>query len=305
VPHVYDVDFDLGYISRNHIFVYTGTTYSDDNVPRTWINDTQILCNVALDEEFTLRRVVPRDEPVNDYVDGAILRDKNLDDSFAQSLMILEEIADGYFAPDGTLIIDNDLDMHLHNIVNCLSISGLRNATLATEATPFLQVQQLIAAKAFAGTHVTPYLTPRHFGDGTTTVFATLATEFTLAESFQIQLDGVQQRPYTDYTVTIAGEVDFVEAPPTLTAVDITWFQPLMLETGVGVGFVTSTGTGDGVSTDFMRPVTASPNIDDHIISFDGILQEPVVDFITTGNIIRFINAPASMVRVVIRSVIV
>lgn len=89
---------NLGYLSKSHVYVFTGTDYKENNLPFVWVNDLQIQVTAPVGE-FTIRRVVPRSEAINDYEDGAILREKNLDDSFAQPLMINEEISDGFLDP--------------------------------------------------------------------------------------------------------------------------------------------------------------------------------------------------------------
>ena len=117
-PTVYNVDFDLGYLRQSHIFVYTGDDHTLNNIAFTFINTAQIQVDVAVGEEFFLRRVVPRNVAINDYVDGAILREKNLDASFAQGLMIQEEISDGFVNVDELVNFKSNLDMDGNRIVN-------------------------------------------------------------------------------------------------------------------------------------------------------------------------------------------
>tara|TARA_R110000851_G_scaffold4635_1_gene18866 strand:- start:22 stop:2289 length:2268 start_codon:yes stop_codon:yes gene_type:complete len=99
-PTVYDVDFDLGYISKDHIFVYRGDDYTAQ-LSYTYVNDLQIQVDVTGGEEFVVRRVVPRNVAINNFTDGAFLRGLALDTSYAQALMIIEEIQDGYVTPSG------------------------------------------------------------------------------------------------------------------------------------------------------------------------------------------------------------
>ena len=117
---IYPIDFTLGYISREYVFVYlTGDTFVTE-LDYTWLNNSQIELTTApaVGIEFNIRRVVPRNELVNDFVDGAILREKNLDDSFKQTLMALEEIGDGFATASGDFIINSDLDMRGFRIKN-------------------------------------------------------------------------------------------------------------------------------------------------------------------------------------------
>lgn len=120
VQTVYTVPFTLGYLQKSYVYVYLRTDSFTDQLDYTWLNDTQVVVNppVANGVEFHIRRVVPRDTPVNDYESGAILSDENLDDSFLQELMILEEIEDGYIVPEGDFKLNNALDMQGNKVIN-------------------------------------------------------------------------------------------------------------------------------------------------------------------------------------------
>ena len=117
---LYNIDFDLGYIRRAHIYVYLAGNIYTNEIAYTYINDTQIQINtpVANDVVFNIRRVVPRNSVVNNYEDGAALHEDNLDDSFKQAVMILEEIQDGYIDPEGVFSVLANLDMNGFSILN-------------------------------------------------------------------------------------------------------------------------------------------------------------------------------------------
>ncbi len=95
---LYPIDFVNGFIKREYVYVYLDTEDYTTQLTYTWISDSQIQLTspVANGLQFHIRRVIPRDDAVNDYQDGAILKEKNLDDSYNQALMILEEVEDGY-----------------------------------------------------------------------------------------------------------------------------------------------------------------------------------------------------------------
>lgn len=101
---LYPVDFDLGYISRSHVYVYLDTEDTSNQLDYTWINDAQIQLTapVATGVTFHIRRIVPRNVLVHDYEDGAIMHEENLDDSNLQPLMILEENDDSRDVLEGT-----------------------------------------------------------------------------------------------------------------------------------------------------------------------------------------------------------
>ena len=112
---LYPVSFDLGYVSKDYVYVYAGEDYTVQ-LDYTWVNDTQIelATPVSLGQEFFIRRVVPRNVPFNDYEDGAILRESNLDDSFVQALMINEELSDGFAdttTPEAKFILNTGDEM--------------------------------------------------------------------------------------------------------------------------------------------------------------------------------------------------
>lgn len=117
---VYDVTFHLGYMRREFVFVYLTGSEHTQQLSYSWINSTQIELDapLAAGVNFNIRRVVVRDAPVNDYEAGAILREDNLDDSFLQHLMILEEIEDGYSTVVGDYVIRSDIDMLAHRVKN-------------------------------------------------------------------------------------------------------------------------------------------------------------------------------------------
>lgn len=118
VSQVYDIHWEsnLGLLDRSHVFVYMGEDYTQDTIPFTWVSDTQIECSAV--GEFTIRRIVPRSTATNDYENGAILHDKNLDDSFAQALMVQEEITDGYLTTNTAVRFKGIVDMQGERIVN-------------------------------------------------------------------------------------------------------------------------------------------------------------------------------------------
>lgn len=114
---VYPVDFGLGYLDRSHIYVYAGNTPTNQ-LAYSWLNENQIELTVPFTEgaEFIIRRITPRNEIFNDYENGAILEERNLDDSFKQTLMVLEEWEDGSY-PEGLLML-NDINMQGNRILN-------------------------------------------------------------------------------------------------------------------------------------------------------------------------------------------
>jgi hypothetical protein len=117
---LHNIDFSLGYLRQEFVYVYLEGEAYTDQLAYTWVNSSQIELNepVPTGTEYHIRRVVPRDTLINDYVNGAIIRESNLDDSFVQALMILEEIKDGYTEVAGVFTLTSDLDMSGKRITN-------------------------------------------------------------------------------------------------------------------------------------------------------------------------------------------
>jgi hypothetical protein len=142
VATMYSIDFQLGYINRDYVYVYLTTDDYTTQVEYTWLNASQIEITTAVADgvSFNIRRVVPRDRVVNDYTDGAILREVNLDNSFKQALMWLEEVADGFMSEDEWRV-QTDLNMLGHRII------GVGTATDVKDAAPLEQIQDIVDKK--------------------------------------------------------------------------------------------------------------------------------------------------------------
>lgn len=90
---------------------------------------------------------------------------------------------------------------------------------------------------------IVPLVSPRQQGDGVTTVFPTIVTSQHPTQSYSVNLDGVTQRPRTDYTADTNGNVVFAEAPELGVDIDITVFEPVNLQEAADLSQVTSTGS--------------------------------------------------------------
>lgn len=132
VQTVFPVSFALGYIDKAHVFVYTGNVYTEQT-GYTWVNETTIETTSVLPSGTTLniRRVVPKTALINDYTNNAILEEQNLDQSFKQAMMWLEEIEDGFVTNDDAWIIRTTLQM-----TKDLDMAGNRILNLPTPSAP-------------------------------------------------------------------------------------------------------------------------------------------------------------------------
>ena len=141
VRTVYPVVFALGYLQRSDVHVYTG---DDPNVQLeyTWQDSATIELNTPVGEgiQLTIRRIAQRTSAINDYQNGAVLEEANLDNSFAQGLMLDEELSDGFFVGhDEELLIQHDLNLSGNNL------KGVGYATLPDEAVPLAQSDAKLA----------------------------------------------------------------------------------------------------------------------------------------------------------------
>lgn len=144
---VYPVDFTLGYLDKSHVYVYTGNVPTDQ-LAYTWPNKNQIELVEPLEEgvTFSIQRITPRQSIFNDYENGAILEERNLDDSFKQTLMVLEEYTDGFITADDILNMSSGLS--LTGLLNMLG-NRLINLGDATNETDAVNLRQLRDATAF------------------------------------------------------------------------------------------------------------------------------------------------------------
>lgn len=155
VQTVFPVSFTLGYLDKAHIFVYVGI--DDDytqQVEYRWVSDNAIetLQVLPAGTQLKVRRVVDKSKLINDYNNNAILDEKNLDDSFKQALMWLEEIQDGFPVEEQTWVIRNAVMMMLSLDMNNQSIVNLPKPTTPTEPVRLGDFAELLST---AGSSIT------------------------------------------------------------------------------------------------------------------------------------------------------
>ena len=298
---LYPIDFNMDFIQRDFVYVYTGSHDNYiDQLSYTWIDDTQIQLSAPepFGTEIHIRRVIPRDAQINNYTDNAILHERNLDTSYAQALMILEEIADGFLSAEDAFTMLSDIDMQGYLIHN------VGDGVVATDAINLLQAQTLVT-QVFQGEHTEIAAAGSYVTDGVTTYWQTAATEYTSESVFRVTLGGLLQEPVTDYTIDTSGRLSFTAGiQPAGSRLSIFWFKPVVVQPGNGTGFVSvAMTTGTSISTIVTSvPTGGSVLVDDQIITLNGVVQEPTLDFTIASGIITIPNIPAST-RVVIRSV--
>lgn len=159
-----------------------------------------------------------------------------INDNFQTIEAAWDEKLDRLVSTQGNFM-EQTLDMNSNDIIN----------TKVSDDPTSLVTKEYVDAlfNAIDGAEgVVPLIENRQQGDGVTTLFNSPATEQAPAASFFIQIDGITQRPITDFDATSGGNIQFTEAPPLFSDVDITWFEPAVIGEGdVSNKFVTATDT--------------------------------------------------------------
>lgn len=120
---LYPLKFDLGYIDKSHVYVYSGeaSEYTSE-LNYEWSDDNTIqLVSPFPDVNtgFYIRRVVPRDDLIA-YFNATRLQPGVLDNLHLQLLMIAQELSDGFGGDNagGGLAVQGILDMAGYRISN-------------------------------------------------------------------------------------------------------------------------------------------------------------------------------------------
>lgn len=132
-----------------------------------------------------------------------------------------------------------DLDYGLNRGIN------LGAPVNANDAARLADVNNALSGVSGAS-GVVPLVQARQVGDGTTVLFSTPAIKAVPAQSLFVNIDGVTQRPYTDYNTTgVAGQIEFVVAPALGVDIDIVLFEPQLDPnvTNLSAGTVVSYGS--------------------------------------------------------------
>ena len=103
-------------------------------------------------------------------------------------------------------------------------------------------------------------------------------------------LDGLEQEPTTDYTVS-GNTLTMIPIPPPNLELEIRRFY-----SAASISIITSSlnaqyFTGDGVTTQYSLTRSVA-NDYDVLVSFDGLIQKPTYDYTVTGSILNFATPP-------------
>ena len=125
--------------------------------------------------------------------------------------------------------------------------------------------------------------------DGVTNTY-TLTLPSTNPNDLLVFLDGLEQEPTTDYTVS-GTTFTMISIPPANLELEVRKFY-----SSATINIITSSlnaqyFTGDGVTTQYSLTRSVS-NDYDVLVSFDGLIQKPTYDYTITGSILNFTGAP-------------
>lgn len=285
----YDIHWEseLGFLDRSHVYVYAGDDYEQNTIPFTWINDTRIECVATGD--FRIRRIVPRSVAWNNYIDGAILSDKNLNDSYAQCLMIEEEITDGFISPNDGIPIVQDLDMRGYGIIN--TAEATENTSVPTLGQVFDEIQKELAKyfNDIDSISVVPIVTPPQTADGVQTQFNCGGSAVYPTGVYLITFSGVVQRK-SDYTIPEAGKVEFNQVPPLGAVIDVVLYAPVLAESSTLTNLEVA-GIGGSIHREAIVDIAEGVDITDVT---GGYHDETGITFNLTGDAGVITSIPAT-----------
>ena len=125
--------------------------------------------------------------------------------------------------------------------------------------------------------------------DGVTNTY-TLTLPSTNPNDLLVFLDGLEQEPTTDYTVS-GTTFTMISIPPANLELEVRKFYGSAIISIITSSLNAQYFTGDGVTTQYSLTRSVS-NDYDVLVSFDGLIQKPTYDYTITGSILNFTGAP-------------
>ena len=125
--------------------------------------------------------------------------------------------------------------------------------------------------------------------DGTNNTY-TLTLPSTNPNDLLVFLDGLEQEPTTDYTVS-GTTFTMISIPPANLELEVRKFYSTATISIITSSLNAQYFTGDGITTQYSLTGSVS-NDYDVLVSFDGLIQKPTYDYTITGSILNFTSAP-------------
>ena len=184
---------------------------------------------------------------------------------------------------------------------NFVSYAGNNTLRLITASGEYIDADlaQLGGGGGASGTSESLTGSARTYtANGTATIFAAAYTRDNPEDVF-VTVDGVDQRPTTDYTLSGANVV-FGTAPPSGTSIMIRTFVGLL---GTNTAsFDLNSYTANGTQTNFFSP-SEEAELNDLLITVNGVVQRPTTDYTLSAQTVSFTSAPVNNSTVAIRSI--
>lgn len=184
---------------------------------------------------------------------------------------------------------------------NFISYSGNNTLRLITTAGEFIDadLSSIGGGGGVSGTDEDLTGTARTYtANGTATTFAASYSRANPEDVF-VSVDGLDQRPTTDYTINGAN-VTFGTAPDSGSTVMIRTFNGLL---GTNTAsFDLNSYTANGTATDFFSP-SSQATLEDLLITVNGVVQRPTTDYTLSAQTVSFGTAPINNSTVAIRSI--
>ncbi len=171
---------------------------------------------------------------------------------------------------------------------------GTANYVLSTDGTGNLSwVQQASGGGSSSGGESTVTSVDTFTGDGTTTVYTLSVTPQSINQTF-INYNGALQLRNA-YTLSGA-EITFSEAPADGSSIEVT--TQMGVTSGSG-NLTVRNYTADGVQATYT--VSAGVNATNILVTENGLVQTPTVDYTVSGSTLTFTQAPGYGVKIQIR----
>ena len=133
------------------------------------------------------------------------------------------------------------------------------------------------------------YSVDKFVTDGANNTY-TLTLPSTNPNDLLVFLDGLEQEPTTDYTVS-GTTFTMISIPPANLELEVRKFYGSAIISIITSSLNAQYFTGDGVTTQYSLTRSVS-NDYDVLVSFDGLIQKPTYDYTITGSILNFTGAP-------------
>lgn len=210
-------DFVIGfsYIETAHVKVTVdkqAVGYTVDGVNKVVRLDTA----PASGSVVRLYRETPLFKTYSDFKRGNAFGQSNVNNSFLWQLMLSQELSEGRKAPDN--VADQDLNMGGFKVIN------MEKGVADGDAVNVKQLEERIQEINYQA--VIPISQPRQVIVEGQLEYDAPHVRASLPESFFVQINGITQRPVTDYTTDTIGKILFTSQPAVGSNLDIRYFEP-------------------------------------------------------------------------------